>query len=158
MPRTSCRSQHLILVPELLSDSSSIQEILRNLNPHFYEDLPILRVAHWTGKIDPTNGFRRANKFYVLTDQVSQSFGKVCCSKTFMIFKGSGISPAPIDDSRRSIAMLLLLRNPPTLYGTIPACRKNLINRRVLTGKLAGVGYHAITRNCQQRYFHWNFA
>ena len=136
----------------------SIQEILRNLNPHFYEDLPILRAAHWTGKTDPTNGFRRTNKFYVPTDQVSQSFGKFCCSKTVMIFKGSGISPAPIDDFRRSIAMLLLLRNPPPLYGTIPACRKSLINRRVLTGKLAGVGYHAITRNCQQRYFQWNFA
>ena len=117
MPRTLCRSQHLILLSELLSDSSSIQEILWNFcrfkdenqrltlkeNPHFYEDLPFSRAARGSAKIGPTNDFRRSNKFYVLTDkqelvhimtdEVSQSFGNFWFSQNGIIFKGLDIPP-----------------------------------------------------------------
>ena len=75
---------YLILVPEFLGDSPSIQEILWNFtryedkkecltlkeNPHFYTELPTLLKAHGESvKIDSTEDFRYADIFYVLTDK-----------------------------------------------------------------------------------------
>ena len=107
---------YLILVPEFLGDSPSIQEILWNFfryedkncltlkeNPHFYAKLPTLLKAHGERvKIDSTEDFRHANKFYVLTDKqelvhimtgnkVLHSFGNLWRSENTIIFKGSGV-------------------------------------------------------------------
>jgi hypothetical protein len=100
----------------VLSDSPSIQEILWNFsrledekqrltlteNPHFYTEHPALQETYGDGvKIDPTEDFQHACKFYVLadrpkpvyimTDRVLQSFGNVWCSKNVIIFKGLGV-------------------------------------------------------------------
>jgi hypothetical protein len=115
VPRYRCRSQYLIPVPELLGSSPSLQEILWNFsrfkgekqrltlrkNPHFYAELPTSPEAYGDSvKIDPTEDFRHANKFYVLidkpelvcimTDQVLQYFGNFWCPKNAIIFKGLG--------------------------------------------------------------------
>ena len=108
---------YLILVPEVLSDSPSIQEILWNFsrfkdkekrltvreNPHFYTELPTLLDAHGSSvKIDPTEDFRHADKFYVLADkqqhvhimigsQILQSFSNLWRSKNGIILKGLGV-------------------------------------------------------------------
>ena len=99
-----------------LSRSPSIQEILWNFssfkdeeqrltlkdNPHFYPELPKLLDAYGDNyKMDPTEDFQHANKFYVLTDrpelvhimtdQVSRSFGNLWCPKNSIIFKGLGV-------------------------------------------------------------------
>jgi hypothetical protein len=71
-------------------------------NPHFYINLPTLLKAHGDKvKIDPTEDFRQADKFYVLTDRqepvhimignkVLHSFGNLWCYKNTIIFKGLG--------------------------------------------------------------------
>ena len=114
MPRCQCHSQYLIPVPEALSNNPRIQEILWNFcrskdekkcltleeNPHFYEKLPTSLESYGDRlKIDPTEDFRHANKFYVLadkpdfvyimTDQVLWPFGNFWCPKNAIIFKGS---------------------------------------------------------------------
>ena len=101
---------------ELLSKSPSLQEILWNFsrfkdekqcltlrdNPHFYAKLPILPHAYEASlKIDPTEDFRHANEFYVLTDkpdplyimtdQVLWSPGNFWRPNNAIIFKGLGI-------------------------------------------------------------------
>ena len=111
-----CRYQNLIPVPEVLSNSPSLQEVLWNFsrfkdedkrltlreNPHFYAKLPASPKAYRGGvKIDPTEDFRHANKFYVLTDklepvyimigQVLQPFGNLWCPQNAIIFKGMGV-------------------------------------------------------------------
>ena len=103
-------------MPEVLSDSPSLREILWNFcrfkdenhrltlreNPHFYAELPTLPEAYGDSvKIDPTEDFRHADEFYVLadspepvyimTDQVSRSFGNVWCPPNAIIFKGLGV-------------------------------------------------------------------
>ena len=103
-------------MPEVLRDSPSLQEILWNFsrfrdekyrlalreNPHFYEELPTSPEAYGNSvEIYPTEDFRRADNFYVLTDkpepvhivtdQVSQSFGDIWCPQNAIIFKGLGI-------------------------------------------------------------------
>jgi hypothetical protein len=103
-------------VPELLSSNPSLQDILWNFsrfkdkkqrltlreNPHFYAELPTSPEAYGASlKIDPTEDFRHANKFYVLadkselvyimTDQVLQSFCNFWCTKDTIIFKGSNV-------------------------------------------------------------------
>jgi hypothetical protein len=119
------KSQHLIHVPERLSTSPSIQEIFWNFNrvldekqrltlkdnPHFYADLPTSPEAYGDSiQIDPTEDFRHANKFYVLTDkpelvhivtgQVSQFFSNFWRPKNAIIFKGRSIffSVSPFSD------------------------------------------------------------
>ena len=108
---------YLILVPEFLGDSPSIQEILWNFtryedkkecltlkeNPHFYTELPTLLKAHGESvKIDSTEDFRYADIFYVLTDKqeavhimsgnkILHSFGNMWRSKNTIVFKGSGV-------------------------------------------------------------------
>lgn len=99
-------------MPEVLSDSPSLQEILWNFSrfkdekqrltlrdsPHFYSD-PISLEACSNGlKIDPTDDFRHTDKFYVLTDKPEplyivtdwgmQSFGNFWCIQNAVIFKG----------------------------------------------------------------------
>ena len=116
MPRYRYRSQHLIPVPEVLSDSPSLQEILWNFshshdekkrltlteNPHFYAELPTSPEDYGGGlKIDPTEDFQHAHKFYVLvdnpelvhimTEHVLRSFSNFWCPKNAIIFKGFGI-------------------------------------------------------------------
>ena len=108
-------SQNLIQLSEMLSISPSIQEILWNFfcfedmkkrltledNPHFYAELPTSPEAYDDSvHIDPTEDFRHANKFYVLTDkpelvhiktdQVSRFFGNFWCPQNAIIFKGLG--------------------------------------------------------------------
>ena len=99
----------------MLSQSPSLEEILWNFsrfrgrrrltlrdNPHFYAELPTSLDAFGDSiKIDPTDDFRHAAKFYVLvdklklvhimTDQGSQSFGNFWCPNNAVIFKGLGI-------------------------------------------------------------------
>ena len=108
---------YLIFVPVMLSDDPSIQEILRGFslfkgrkeylalteNPQFYAELPTLPKEHGDSiKIDPTNDFRHANKFYVLTDKqelihimsgnkILHSFGNLWRFENTIIFKGSGV-------------------------------------------------------------------
>ena len=118
VPRYRCRSQYLIPVTEVLSDSPSLQEILWNFthfqdekkrltlteNPHFYAELPTSPEGYGDSlKIDPTEDFRHSHKFYVLTDNpelvhimndrcgVSQSFGNFWCPQNAIIFKGLGV-------------------------------------------------------------------
>ena len=99
----------------VLSSSPSLQEILWNFscltdkkkrltlsnNPHFYIELPTSPEAYRNNvKIDPTEDFRHANKFYVLTDkpeyvhivtdQEIRVFGNFWRSQNFIIFKGLG--------------------------------------------------------------------
>jgi hypothetical protein len=107
----------MILVPEVLGDSPSLQEILWNFcrsedkknrltlkdNPHFYAELPTLLKAHGDSvKIDSTEDFRHANKFYVLTDKqelvhimtdnkILHSFGNLWRSENGIILKGSDL-------------------------------------------------------------------
>ena len=108
--------QYLIIVLERLSDCPSVQEILWNFshykdeqkrltlseNPHFYAELPTSPEEYGDSlKIDPTEDFRHADKFYVLidkpelvhivTDRVSQCFGNFWCLKNAFIFKGLGV-------------------------------------------------------------------
>jgi hypothetical protein len=103
-------------VPEVLSDSPSLQEILWNFsyfkdekqrltlrrNPHFYTELPTSPEAYGDSiKIDPTEDFQHADEFYVLTDKpepvyimtdrVSRSFGNIWCPKIAVIFKGLSV-------------------------------------------------------------------
>jgi hypothetical protein len=103
-------------MPEVLSDSSSLREILWNFsrfkdekqrltlrqNPHFYAELPTSPEAYDDSiKIDPTEDFQHADEFYVLTDnpepvyimtdQVSRSFGNFWCPNIAIIFKGLSI-------------------------------------------------------------------
>ena len=105
----------------MLGDVPSLQEILWNFccvkdekqrlalkeNPHFYAELPTSPEAYWESvKIDPTEDFQHADKFYVLvdkpelvhikTDKVSQSFGNFWCPNDAIIFKGLGIPPFPL--------------------------------------------------------------
>jgi hypothetical protein len=106
----------LIYVPEVLGDSPSLQEILWNFsrfkdkkqrltlmqNPHFYAELPTSPEAYGDSvEINPNEDFRHADEFYILTDnpklvyimtdQVSRSFGNFWCPKITIIFKGSGV-------------------------------------------------------------------
>ena len=99
---------------EMLSDSSSLQEILWNFcrfkdekerltlrdNPHFYAELPTSPEAYGDSiKIDPIEDFRSADKFYVLTDNPKlvyimtdrdlRSLGNFWCPQNAIIFKGS---------------------------------------------------------------------
>lgn len=101
---------------EVLSDSSSLQEILWNFcrfkdekerltlrdNPHFYAELPTLPEAYGDSvRIDPATDFRSANMFYVLTDKPKlayimtnrdlQFFSNFWCPKDAFIFKGLGV-------------------------------------------------------------------
>ena len=103
-------------MPEVLSDSPSLQEILWNFcrfkdenrrltlieNPHFYAELPTSPEAYGDSvKIDPTEDFRHADEFYVLTDnqkpvyimtdQVLRSFGNVWCPYSTIVLKGLSI-------------------------------------------------------------------
>jgi hypothetical protein len=100
-------------VPEVLSDSPSLREILWNFsrfkdekqrltlrqNPHFYAELPTSLEAYRDSiKIDPTEDFQHDDEFYVLTDnpepvyimtdQVLRSFGNFWCPKIDIILKG----------------------------------------------------------------------
>lgn len=100
---------------EALSDSSNLQEVLWNFylfkdkrhltlmdNPHFYTELPTSPEAYGGSlEIDPSDDFRHADKFYVLTDkpelvyimtdQFSQSFGNFWRPQNAIVFKGWGI-------------------------------------------------------------------
>ena len=103
-------------MPELLGDSPSLREILWNFNrfkdekqrltlrqnPHFYAELPTSPEAYGDSiKIDPTENFQHADEFYVLTDnpepvyimtdQVSRSFGNFWCPNIAIIFKGLSV-------------------------------------------------------------------
>jgi hypothetical protein len=103
-------------VPELLSNSPSIQEILWNFsrskdekrrltlteNPHFYAELPTSPEAYGDSiRINPTEDFRYSGKFYVLvnkpelvyivTDQILWSLGNFWCPNGAIIFKGLGV-------------------------------------------------------------------
>ena len=112
--------QHLNPVPEVLSDSPTLQEIMWNFsrfkdekqrltlseNPQFYTRLPTSPEGYGDSlKIDPTEDFRvrfQYNvKFYVLTDkpevvhimteQDSKCFGNFWCPQNDIIFKGLGV-------------------------------------------------------------------
>jgi hypothetical protein len=110
---SSLPDAHPIVVYQALSSCPSLQEILWNFccsedkkkhltlkeNPHFYAKLPTSPESYGDRvEIDPTEDFRRANKFYILTDkpdfvyimtdQVLQAFGNFWCSKNAIIFKG----------------------------------------------------------------------
>ena len=116
MPRYQYHPRYLIPVLEVLSDSPTVQEILWNFsrfkdekqrlilrdNPHFYEEFPTSPGAYGESvKIDPTEDFRHANKFYVLidkqelvqilTDQDTRFFGNFWCPKNAIIFKGLAV-------------------------------------------------------------------
>ena len=104
-------------MPEVLSNRPSLQEILWNFsrfkdekqrltlgdNPHFYSELPTSLEAYTDGlEIDPTDDFRHADEFYVLTDKPeplyivtdwgAQSFGNFWRPQIAIIFKGFGVS------------------------------------------------------------------
>ena len=106
-----------ILVSDVLGDSPSIQEILWNFccikdkmkrltlkeNPHFYVKLPTLLKEHGDGvDISPTEDFRHADEYFVLTDKqelvhimtgnkILHSFGNLWRSENGIILKGSSI-------------------------------------------------------------------
>jgi hypothetical protein len=107
------KSQYLIHVPVRLNRIPSIQGILWNFNcledekqrltlmdnPHFYAELPTSSEAYGDSvQIDPTEDFRHADKFYVLTGkpelvhiktgQVSRFFSNFWCPQNAIIFKG----------------------------------------------------------------------
>ena len=113
VPRYQCRSWYLKLVPVVLSNSPSVQEILwifsrfkdkkQRLtlrdNPHFYVNLPTTPEAYEDNvKIDPTEDFRHSNEFYVLSDKPELvhimtdrdwlSVGNFWCPQSAIIFKG----------------------------------------------------------------------
>ena len=100
----------------MLSDSPSLREILWNFcrfkdekqrltlreNPHFYAELPTSLEAYGDSvNIDPTEDFRHADEFYVLadnpdpvyimTDQVSRSFGNFWCPYSTIVLKGLSV-------------------------------------------------------------------
>ena len=102
-------------MPEVLSNRPSLQEILWNFsrfkdekqrltlgnNPHFYSGLPTSLEAYTDGlEIDPTDNFRHADEFYVLTDKPeplyivtdwgAQPFGNFWRPQNAVIFKGFG--------------------------------------------------------------------
>lgn len=114
--RSFSHRRNLIPVPEILSDTPNLQEILWNFsrfkdkkkrltlkeNSHFYAELPTSPEAYRDSlKIDPTEDFRHTDKFYVLTDTpepihimsdlVLHSFGNFWFPKDAIIFKGSDI-------------------------------------------------------------------
>ena len=101
---------------ELVYDNLNFQNILWNFyrihdtkkcltlldNPHFYAELPISRATYGRRiKIDPAEDLSQADKFYVLTDrqepvyimtdQVTLTFGNFWCSENGLIFKGLSI-------------------------------------------------------------------
>ena len=107
-------------MPEVLGENPSLQEILWNFScfddkkkcltlkdsPLFYAELPTLLKAHGDSvKIEPTEDFRHADKFYVLTDKqetvvpvhimtgnkILHFFDNFWRSENTIIFKGSGI-------------------------------------------------------------------
>ena len=68
-------------------------------NPHFYSQLPMSLEAYGGGfRMEPTEDFRHADKFYVLTDrqgltyiktdQYTRYFGNFWCLGGAIIFKG----------------------------------------------------------------------
>ena len=98
---------------ELVYEGSAIQDILWNFyrfndrkkcltlmdNPHFYKELPKLLEEYGSKiEIDPTEDLWQADKFYVLTDrqelvyimtdQVTLTFGNFWRSENALIFKG----------------------------------------------------------------------
>ena len=107
---------------EMLSNHPNLQEVLWNFsclkdeekrltlveNPHFYAELPALPEAYVDNvKIDPTDDFGHADKFYVLTDkpepihimtdQVSQTFGNFWCQLlSFSKVWASCLFPPPL--------------------------------------------------------------
>jgi hypothetical protein len=108
-----CFSKYLIPVPVVLSNSPSIQEILWRFssfkdkkkrltlrqNPHFYVKLPTSPEEYGDSvKIDPTEDFQHADRFYVLTDKlehvyimtdrISKSFSNFWCPQNAIVFKG----------------------------------------------------------------------
>jgi hypothetical protein len=113
------RSQYLTVVPEVLSDCPSIQEILWNFyhfedeiqrlsvkdNPHFYTNLPSLPEEYVDDvEFDPTENFQHADdsrdEFFVLSDKPDPihimtnlntwPFGNFWSPKDAIIFKGLG--------------------------------------------------------------------
>jgi len=107
--------QYLIWTSVVLNENPSMAEILWNLgrfkderrltlkqNPHFYTYLPASpEVYGGEFEIEPTEDFRHANKFYVLTDrsvlvyietdQYSRCFGNSWCLNSAIIFKGEHV-------------------------------------------------------------------
>jgi len=99
----------------VLNENPSLAEILWNFsrfkderrltlkqNPHFYAHLPMSREAYGGGfKMEPTEDFRHADKFYVLTDrkgltyfktdQYTRCFGNFWCPNGAIIFKGEHV-------------------------------------------------------------------
>ncbi|KAI0283565.1 hypothetical protein BC826DRAFT_1059331 [Russula brevipes] len=104
-----------VVVRQMLSRSSSVQEVLWNFsrlkgdkrltlgqNPHFYVDLPTSQEAYQGGfKTDPVEDFRHADKYYVLFDRPgwvflkfgkkTRAFGNIWTTgrDSVIIFKGS---------------------------------------------------------------------
>jgi len=100
----------------VLSENPSLAEILWNFshfkderrltlkqNPHFYTHLPMSPEAYGGGfTMEPTEDFRHADKFYVLTDrqglayfktdQYTRCFGNFWCPNGAIIFKGKHAS------------------------------------------------------------------
>ena len=116
MPCFRCHSKYLNPVPEVLSDISSVQEVLWNFsnfkdeknrltlrdNPRFHEKLPTSPKAYGASlKIDPIENFLHANDFDVLIDKAepvhimtkrdTQVFGNFWCPQKAIIFKGLNI-------------------------------------------------------------------
>ena len=143
---------YLIFVPVTLSDTPSVQEILRDFsffkgekghltlkdNPHFYAELPTSLEAHGDiVKINPTEDFRRAVKFYVLTDKqevvhimtgskILLSFGNLWRSQNTIILKGSGVflGVSPDSDPLTDICGRLIGKSivEASLKGTFREC------------------------------------
>jgi len=110
----SC-SQELSQTPEVLNENPSLAEILWNFrhfkdkrrltlkqNPHFYTHIPMSPDAYGGGfEMKPTEDFRHANKFYVLTDrqglayfktdQCTRCFGNFWSPNGAVIFKGERV-------------------------------------------------------------------
>ena len=110
----SC-SQELIQTLEVLNEDATLAEILWNFscfkdkkrltlkqNPHFYTHLPMSPDAYGGGfEMKPTEDFRHANKFYVLTDrhglayfktdQHTRCFGNFWSPNGAVIFKGERV-------------------------------------------------------------------
>ena len=102
-------------MPEVLDENPTLEEILWKLsrfkderrltlkqNPHFYAYLPMSPDAYGGGfTMEPTEDFRHANKFYVLTDrqgiaylktdQYTRCFGNFWCPNGAIIFKGEHV-------------------------------------------------------------------
>ena len=121
-----------------LSDNPSIQEVLWNFNrvvdkekrltlgdhPHFYPKLPTSPEGYGNSlKIDPTEDFRQAKEFHVLTnepemvrimtDRISRSFGNFWCPRGSVIFKGLCVAspPSPFFDVFSDICGTLVGEN-----------------------------------------------